>query len=296
MLAETVFSTEDVPAEDRFDWWRDRMELGDVAVWPTAFRPTVVRRTPGPIKRSDPETFRIGLVVRGTEDGTRGDRQAIIGSLEFLLDDSSQPCEARADATLITAIGVEVPQYLLPLSRADFGQLVGRRLSGREGIGALLAELLTRLTADADSFRPSDGPRLGTVVVGLVSALLTHELDVEGVLPPETRRRTLVLSIRAFVRQRLHDPGLTPAVIAAAHHISPSYLHRLFRDEDDTVASYLRRQRLERARRDLADPALRDVPVHRIASRWGFTHASAFTRVFRAAYGHPPSHHRRPAR
>jgi AraC-like DNA-binding protein len=42
-------------------------------------------------------------------------------------------------------------------------------------------------------------------------------------------------------------------------------------------------------RRDLADPALRDQPVHVIAARWGFGPASQFNRAFHAAYGYSPS-------
>jgi AraC-like DNA-binding protein len=55
------------------------------------------------------------------------------------------------------------------------------------------------------------------------------------------------------------------------------------------VASYIRDQRLENARRDLADPALRAMPVHTVAARWGFPRAAEFTRAFRTAHGVPPS-------
>lgn len=61
-------------------------------------------------------------------------------------------------------------------------------------------------------------------------------------------------------------------------------LHRLFGDRETTVAAWIRRLRLERAGRDLHDEAQRDVPVHRIAVRWGFKGHSTFTRAFRAAY------------
>jgi AraC-like DNA-binding protein len=56
-----------------------------------------------------------------------------------------------------------------------------------------------------------------------------------------------------------------------------------------TVSAWIREQRLIQARRDLADPALRDQPVHVIAARWGFGPASQFNRAFHAAYGYSPS-------
>ncbi|MWA07416.1 helix-turn-helix domain-containing protein [Actinomadura sp. LD22] len=74
---------------------------------------------------------------------------------------------------------------------------------------------------------------------------------------------------------------------------SVSYLHRLFRSQGIAVSSWIRRLRLERARRDLGDPALDAVPIRRIAARWGFNDHATFTRAFRAAYGIAPSDHRR---
>jgi AraC-like DNA-binding protein len=83
-------------------------------------------------------------------------------------------------------------------------------------------------------------------------------------------------------------------VIAAAHHISLSYLHRIFQEETpgETVAAWIRTQRLEGARRDLADPNLSSTPVHIIATRWGLVRASDFTRAFRNAYGVSPMEYR----
>jgi AraC-like DNA-binding protein len=96
--------------------------------------------------------------------------------------------------------------------------------------------------------------------------------------------------IQAFIRQNLHDPELTPSVIAAAHHISLSYLYRILQQQlqGETVAAWIRTRRLEGARRDLADFSLRTTPIHVIAARWGFPRASDFTRAFRAAYGLSP--------
>lgn len=106
---------------------------------------------------------------------------------------------------------------------------------------------------------------------------------------PESHQRTLTLRIRSYIAAHLHDPDLTPGVVAAAHHISVSHLHRLFQAGGVTVSAWIRQQRLERACRDLADPTLR---VHRIAEQWGFTHPAVFTRAFRTAYGIPPSEYR----
>ncbi|WP_049567258.1 helix-turn-helix transcriptional regulator [Streptomyces sp. SBT349] len=148
--------------------------------------------------------------------------------------------------------------------------------------------------SDTASYRPADEPRLESLLVDLFTAALAHQLDAEDCLGPETRERVLGLRIQRFIRSHLHDPALTPGVIAAAHHISVSRLHRVFPSlgHGTTVSAWIRAQRLEGARRDLCDPAQRAAPVHRVAARWGFGHAAMFSRAFRAAYGAPPSDYR----
>jgi AraC-like DNA-binding protein len=138
---------------------------------------------------------------------------------------------------------------------------------------------------------------LGTVVVDLVAAWLAGEVEAEADVPEDARRRAMMESIRAFVRRNLHDPELSPAVIAAEHHISVSYLHRVFTQQSggETVAAWIRGQRLERARRDLGDPALAALPIHAVATRWGIHRASAFSRAFQVAYGLSPREHRHQA-
>ncbi|GAA2335163.1 helix-turn-helix domain-containing protein [Streptomyces cuspidosporus] len=318
-MIETVFRTDAVPVADRFDLWREvltktkaaapaeissdhaddywaeirLMRLGAARVWPAGMRPMRMCRTPRMIRQCDPEVYHLTYALRGTKGIVQAGREGTLTPQEMHIVDSSRPYEVHVLAPgRARAVGLEIPKRLLPLPLDRVDRLLTRRLSGRDGVGALLAGFLTRLTEDTGSYGPADGPRLETVLVDLVTAVLAHHLDHEAALPPETRQRNLALRVQAFIRQHLGDPELTPSAVAAAHHISVSYLHRLFRTQDTTVAAWIRRQRLERARRELADPAQRAVPVHRIAARWGFPHHAAFTRAFRATYGLPPSDYR----
>lgn len=162
-------------------------------------------------------------------------------------------------------------------------------------MGALLATFLNQVTRDSHSYQPADGPRLSTVLADLNASVFASALDADRSLPPETHRRALTLHIMAFIRSNADDPQLDIPAIAAAHHISDSYLHRLFQREGDgaTVAGFLQQQRLSRVRGDLTDPRHQDVPVYLLAARRGFSHASAFSRAFRDAYGMPPAAFRR---
>ncbi|WP_406483175.1 helix-turn-helix domain-containing protein [Streptomyces platensis] len=318
MLTERLFRTDNLPPADRFDCWRELvsgthapldlcsdhradflasqrvLDLGAVSVWPTTFQPVCFRRTPKLIRQSDPEGLHLSLSLHGALRAVRSNDETVHGPDSLCVVDTSRPVDVHAgdDSRPHTGVGLEVPKALLPLPRHTFDRVTTVRLSTREGFGALLAQLLTQLANDTSPYQAADGPRLGTVVIDLLSALLAHVLDADRSLPPETHRQALVLRIRAFVQQHLHDPQLSPCTIAAAHHISRSYLYRLFEDEEESIAAWIRGQRLEHARRDLAQPAMRTTPIHTIAACWCFTHAADFTRAFRRAYGMSPREYR----
>ncbi|WP_417801297.1 helix-turn-helix domain-containing protein [Streptomyces sp. NRRL B-2790] len=314
-----VFRSDDVPVPDRFGYWAELLgrthapmelrsdhadafrasqrvlDFGAITVWSAKFQPLVFRRTPKLIRQSDPETYHLSFVVRGTGAGVWRHRETQYKPYDLFINSSSLPNDVHSSGDPVTTVALEVPKALLPLPRDMAGRIVGAPVSGREGMGALLAGFLTQLTTDTAAYQPADRPRLGTVLVDLVAALFAHLIEADDSLPPETHRRALALRIQAFIREHLHDPCLTPATVAAAHHISTSYLHRLFRDEDATVAAWIRRLRLEAARRDLTDPALHATPIHAIATRWGFPRATDFSRAYRAAYGTTPRDHRHQA-
>ncbi|MFD5088103.1 AraC family transcriptional regulator [Kitasatospora sp. NPDC058406] len=318
MLPERTFRSADLPPADRFECWRALMSethapmdmwsdhaadfwvnqrtiaLGEITVYPLECQPLTFRRTRKLIGRSDPDALHISLVKRGSGVVTQGRDSVARKEFEYHTTDTSLPFVSALQEPF-KIIGVEVPKALLPLPAGTARRIVGRNISARGGMGALLATFLDQVTRESHSYQPADAPRLSTVLTDLVAALFAGVLDADRSLTPETRQRTLALRIMAFVRNNADDPQLDIRAIAAAHHISVSYLHRLFQREGNgaTVASFLQHERLARARQDLADPAHRGVPVHVIAARRGFSHASAFGRAFREAYGVPPGAFRR---
>ncbi|WP_329527213.1 helix-turn-helix domain-containing protein [Streptomyces sp. NBC_01462] len=271
------------------------LDIGPVNVVELTLLPSVLRRTTRSIRRSDPELYSVVFPRRGILTVRQAGRDAVLSGDDFALCDSSQPFSVRIAAPgTATLISAKVPRALLPLSVRRADRLLGTRLPGGEGIGALLTQFLGNMTADTAHHPTADVARLSAVALDLLAATLAHHLDAGPRGEDESGRQSLLLHIDTYIQDHLPEPHLSPRVVAAAHHISVSYLHRLFRARETTVTALIRRRRLERAHRDLTDRRLRNVPVHRIASRWGFKDHSAFTRAFRAAYGIPPSDLREP--
>jgi AraC-like DNA-binding protein len=95
------------------------------------------------------------------------------------------------------------------------------------------------------------------------------------------------LRAKDYLGRRLHDPELTLDEVARACAISLRYLHVLFQGEGERPAEYLRRRRLERARR-LLSMRENDLSVTQAAEYCGFTSPSSFSRAFRCEFGISP--------
>jgi AraC-like DNA-binding protein len=254
-----------------------------------------VLRTRQQVRDYDPEVYSIIFPLHGQLSVSQNAREAILGARDFALYDSQHPFTIHVSAEktrVATLLRAQIPRALLSLPEHRIGRLLAVPLSGKQGVGGLLTQFLTSLTTDAASYRAADISRLSGVAIDLTNAVIAHHLDADAKLPQDMRQRALLQRIEAFIQRDLRDPELSPSTIATAHHISVSYLHRLFQQHSTTVSAWIRRQRLEYARRDLSDPAQRTLPVHRIAARWGFNDHSTFTRAFRTAYGIPPNDYR----
>ncbi|WP_390624289.1 helix-turn-helix domain-containing protein [Fodinicola feengrottensis] len=114
----------------------------------------------------------------------------------------------------------------------------------------------------------------------LITTAVAERIDRIDAVSAQTQQRTMFVRVNAFIEEHLAETDLTPGLIAAAHHVSLRYLHRLFEPQHTTVAAWIRHRRLEKCRHDLADPALHTLPVSAIAARWGAAGSSAFQPAF----------------
>ncbi|GII61093.1 AraC family transcriptional regulator [Sphaerisporangium krabiense] len=252
--------------------------------------PHSVHRTAGLIHRDDREDYRVVLAVSGSPRVAQDGRVARLTRGEFAVYDFTRPYELAYDSAVRLAV-FSFPRHLLSLPPDAVASLAALPIGSDSGAGALAVPLLRRVAADHGTYGPESAARLSAVVTDLVGAAIAERLELTRSLPGDSRRRTLMLAVRAFIEGRLGDPGLDPAQVAAAHHISVRYLHRLFEAESTTVAAWIRQRRLERCRAELARGG--DEPVSVIAARWGLPDSAHFSRLFRRAYGMPPAEYRR---
>jgi AraC-like DNA-binding protein len=312
-----LIRTSDVPPADRYDAWRNIVcdtlgpldfrsdpdvplsgeieagYLGPVNVGRVqTSTPHSVHRTPGLIRRGSSELYRVVLAISGNPRLEQDGRTAQLRPGEFAIYDFARPYELAYDSAVQLAV-FGFPRDLLALPPGSADRVTAVPIAADQGAGALASPVLRRVVLDLETYRPASAARLSTVMMDLVSLAVAERAGHAESSQIESRERTLLLRIHAFIEQNLGDTDLSPGVVAAAHHVSVRQLHRLFEARDTTVAGWIRKRRLERCRRDLADPAFIAVPVSALAARWGMPDPAHFSRLFRRAYGLPPAEYRR---
>jgi AraC-like DNA-binding protein len=312
-----LIRTGDVPPAYRYDAWRSVVcdmlgpldmrsdpdvplsgeieagQLGPVNVGRVqTSTPHSVHRTPGLIRRGSSELYRVVLAMSGQPRLEQDGRAAMLRPGQFAIYDFARPYELAYDSGVQLAV-FGFPRDLLALPPDSAGRLTAVPIAADHGAGALASPLLRRVVLDLETYQPASAARLCTVMMDLVATAVAERAGQAEALPIESRERTLLVRVHAFIEQHLGEADLSPGHVAAAHHVSVRYLHRLFQAQDATVAAWIRHRRLERCRRDLADPALGAVPVAAVAARWGLPDSAHFSRLFRRAYGLPPAEYRR---
>jgi AraC-like DNA-binding protein len=312
-----LIRTDDVPWADRYDAWRSVVcdtlgpldmridsetplhgeieagQLGPVTVGRVqTSTPHSVHRTPGLIRRDSPALYRVALAMSGSPVLWQDDRTAELRKGEFTIYDFTHPYDLAYNSGVHLAV-FSFPREMLGLPEDLVAGMTAVPIEADAGSGALAAPLLQRLTLDLDSYPPASAARLSSVMMDLITTAVAERADRAGLVPAETRERALVRRIHDFIERHLGDTDLAPGTIAAANFVSERYLYRLFEKQETTVAAWVRHRRLERCRRDLADPALHDVPVSTVGARWGLVDSAHFSRLFRRTYGLAPAEYRR---
>ena len=274
--------------------------MGAMQVVVMDIMPITVQRTERHIAQAAPDLLKAYLVCSGGPVViAQGGRQAVLSAGDLAFYDTRRPYEGILGTDPVRpmrGMTFMFPPSLLPLPPSGISELTATRIPATAGVGELTSQFLLQLARNVDHYTPAEAARLSSCALEVLATRLAREMDIRDWGTPEARRQAMLTTVQAFIQQNLGDPGLSPAAVAAAHHISLRTLHQLFHDEGLTVAGYIRARRLERCRRDLADPALGSRPATAIAARWGFASAADFSRAFRAAHGMPPAEYRRSAR
>lgn len=183
-----------------------------------------------------------------------------------------------------TTIGLTVPASVLRTYLPEPEKAVGVRFSGKAGLSKIVSCMLLTMWGFAETDDLDDiGTELAHNLLGILSTCCRVRADQPDV--PSTDTLAKREEIKRIINQNLHKPDLCVDELAKQFGFSVRYLQRLFSHENCTLSEYIRQQRLEGCRRQLADPSWLHHSITEIAFNWGFNSSAHFARVFKARYG-----------
>ena len=241
-------------------------------------------------REAELERYVFVLQLHGSSLLMQDEREAALSPGDFAVIDTRRPYQFSLPGQFQIFV-IAAPRKLMRLSTGQIRAVTALTFSGHSGVGALVSPFLSRLSEQMGDYEASTAARLADNVLDLLLTAMTQRLDGSPEVAVTSRCRLLLLAQR-YIEDRIDDVGLNPASIAAHHHISTRYLHKLFEADGTTVNGWIRSCRLERCRRDLADAALASRPVSAIAARWGLPDPARFSRLFRYTYGVSPTEYR----
>lgn len=249
-------------------------------------------RTNRLVRQSDPESYRVLINLSGRTALSQERQDVILCPGEMALYDTSRPHHGWRTATGTAQLLMVIAPKTLVAPRPDKVRSLTATKLPHTGVGRLALTTFAQAARDAAEFGAADRARTSLAMMDMLDALLCRALNAPNHHRRVLDRETLLAQAQEFIERRLDDPRLSPALVAAAHHVAPRTLDRIFQASGLSVASWIRSQRLERCRRELINPANFGTPLSAIATRFGFTDASHFSRSFSAEFGVPPSAYR----
>ncbi|QJI37099.1 helix-turn-helix domain-containing protein [Pseudomonas sp. ADAK13] len=163
-------------------------------------------------------------------------------------------------------------------------------LSGESATSRLLAKLLVSVAEELEALDSSTFHPVETALTELLIQALSERNAINTFKDPAHAKH--FQQICHCIELRLGDSQLSLGKIAEKCHTSERYIQKIFKEAGLGFNQYLRRQRLERCKRDMASQLNGGLSLSEICFRWGFNDQAYFSRVFSAEYGVSPRAYR----
>lgn len=160
-------------------------------------------------------------------------------------------------------------------------------LQGDAGWARVLSTVLCELTPDRVPWLLKQSREVDAQI-GSILSLVFHEcgLSSQGHCLDSNKRLEMV---KACIRRRFMDCGLTAADVAAEAGLSERSLRRLCSQSGHSFYEMLTAERMAAAKRLLTQRTYERISIALIGQRVGFNDASHFVRRFKSEFGTTPS-------
>ncbi|WP_027852405.1 helix-turn-helix domain-containing protein [Marinobacterium litorale] len=303
------YSTHTLPQAERQAYWQDvigrtyfpldlemaqperlhgnlkQWQLGQIGISRLESSPTRFRRHHHHIDDSEEPCYLITVPDQSSVSFSQANHSVVCQSGAFILERSDLPYDFSYNShNALWVLRIPLSQLCTRIRAPE--RYLYMEFDRQKGIGAVFFTLLQSLVLQSSHAAPSSHPYLSQQLIDILA--LSLENDDRVLMSQESGLRSAHLhNIEHYVRANLKRSDLKPDQIAQACQISTRYLHKLFKDSNQTVSQWIRELRLQSALNDIrAEPS--HVTLAEIAYRWGFNDQAHFCRQFKSRFGCTP--------
>lgn len=302
-----TMSTQDLPAHQQFESWRDQcvpyidivrpdsrpgdgfaasgkaLGFGSFMLYAASLPAYAHSRSAQRIRRDSLDHWMIAICRRGLQRQRSGDDVITFRpGVPYVLS-MARAFEAEREGADFGWLALYVARDAVGHLEPALGAMLYRPIEG--ATGRLLANHLASIEEGMDGLRTADLPHVAEATRALLAAALAPASDAAAAGQPQVEQLQLA-RVRRIIRENIGAATLRPGRLSALAGISRSQLYRLF-EPLGGVARHIQGERLRHARRLLCDPAERR-DISRIAESAGFFDPSSFSRAFRREFACTP--------
>jgi len=316
MPAVLTWSTDSLPARERFDFWREErgrrlsgvtiempperraafrgeiavQHLGGAVLAEMRASAYIVSRTPADIARVASNSLVISHQIAGpgwceTPRGSHHVEAGMMGVGNSDMPYAAIPSTQSRFHFRVLQIPLSTDEGLARRSRALFRT----PLATDQRYALLLAASFRSLVNNASRFADAEAGQ----AVGDLAQLALLAAGAAGAGTPESRgavRKAYLNAARRLVQDNLHRPDLSAEMLAARLGVSVRQIHLLFEPTGLSLHRTIMAMRIAETCRLLV--TMPDRPVAAIAFACGFDSLATFYRTFRAIAGTTPNDYR----
>lgn len=250
--------------------------------------PHIASRTPQQISKASKNDFLISFQMENQCVVRQHGREAILKPGSFAMYDSAEPYSLSFPDQFHQFV-IQMPRDVLARHLIEPEKYTAISLNATNGLGLVLKDFIFSLAGELSSSGVKPSEVLSENLVSLIALSFSSTIAQSSLTESECVKDALVRRIKQFIDGNLFDPALSNSKVAESQGISVRYLHKLFRDQDESIHEMILNKRLAAAHDLLCTSLDSRLTIESIAYHVGFSSSSHFSRAFKARYGVSPS-------
>ena len=275
------------PDVDDFRAQIEHNSVGDIHLFDMTTPPHKVLRNASSIHETDPRTYKLSLQIEGYTVLNQFERECVLAPGSLAIYHSRVPYSLdypQAQRSMV----MQFPADLVQLPPSAVERVTAKAIAREDRLGAVAIPLFEQLALNMKVF---EGPHAGTLLhssIDMLVAVFAEQLSENSEPSSELVRRA-----KAYIDEHLADPDLGPTNVADALFVSVRHLHSQFAETGQSVGAYIKHTRMERIRRDLANPLKASDSIREIGELHGILSPAHLSRTFKGIYGETPREYRK---